>query len=173
MAEQYPTYRAGQTATAALLTSAQARVVRKLADTNRTVDTNSDDPELQMSVESNGVYKMTGSLFAISGADDDNINIAFSVPTGSDGSWSAVGLAVGATPDDTDDARIAGYAFNGGSTERGVPSQSASNPSVIHMDGILIVGSTAGTVALSWAVGTTPASTTLQTDSFFELKRIA
>jgi hypothetical protein len=172
MAERYPTFRAGQRATGSLLASMQTSTVRKVSDTARTSDVNSDDPELQFTAEANAVYTMVMCIFAITAADADDINIAFTVPTGSDGTWSAIGQAVGATGDSAD-ARINGQAFVGGSTERGISSQSSAQPTVIHIHGTLIVGGTAGTVALSWAVGTTPATTTVMADSYFAFTRIA
>lgn len=172
MAERYPAFRAGQKVTGSLLASMQPLTVRKVSDTARTSDTNSDDPELQITVEANAVYTMTGTLFAIATNATTDINIAFTVPVGSDGSWSGVGLAVAAAGD-TADARMVGQVFNGGSREWGVTSASAAAPNVIHMDGTLITGSTAGTVAVSWACGAVSGTLTLQTDSFFILKRIA
>lgn len=55
MAERYPTFRAGQKVTGALLASAQAQVVRKVSDTSRTTTSVTADPELVFSVDRKSV----------------------------------------------------------------------------------------------------------------------
>lgn len=172
MAEQYPAFRAGQKVTGALLTSMQPLDVRKVGDTARTATARPADPELQVTVEANAVYRMTACMYAIATNATTDIVLEFLVPVGSDGTWGSIGSSVAATTD-SDGVRIVGTVFNGGSRGHGVTSASAAAPNIIQLDGLLIIGSTAGTLSMGWGANAVSGTVTLLTDSFFTLKRIA
>lgn len=178
MAERYPTVRAGQKVTGSLLDSMLPKTVRKTADTSRTSNTASADPELQITVEANGVYIVEGTLYVTAtdivdgGGAVDDINIDWSAPSGSDGTWSGQGPLTNATSTETQ-IRTIGTAITSSRTF-GVGSTSAAAPAVIDITATLIVGSTAGTYSLDWAVGTgTSGPVVVYQDSWLKLTRIA
>lgn len=177
MAERYPTVRAGQKVTGELLDAMLPKTVRKTADTSRTSTTVSADPELQITVEANAVYIMEGTLYVtctdVTDPETDDINIDWTVPSGSDGTWGAISPEVNAVATDGTAVRIVGTAI-ASSRSLGIGSTSASAPAVISLSGTLIVGSTAGTYSLDWAVFTgTAGPVVVYQDSFIKLTRIA
>lgn len=172
MAERYPAFRAGQKVTGELLASMQPLTVRKASDLGRTSTTRTADPELQVTVEANAVYTMTATGFMTATNATTDINFEWSVPTGSDGTWSGIGSSVAATTD-SDGVRIVGTSFNGGSRSWGVTSASSAAPNIVQLTGLLIVGSTAGTLSLMWGANSASGTVNLLTDSGFDLQRIA
>lgn len=186
MAEAYPTFLAGQRLTAGLLRSSQDLVLRKTADTSRAATTTTvADPHLQTDLPANSVWVWTGWLKYDTPTAAD-INIDFSGPAGLLGEWTAIGVgsspvigstATPALQTDTQDARgymlrvetndvTAARSFGGLGT--------GATPITLQFKGTLRVGATAGTWSLDWAQFTSNATaTTLYTDSWFWLKRIA
>lgn len=188
MAERYPAVRAGQRVTGNLLESLKPVTVRKMADTARTSLTATADQELQFSVEANAVYQGEGILYVSSNepsdANDpsDNIKIDWGAPTGSDGTWGAIGRAAadgdGDPPIDSDtgDARLIGTSTVTNSRNFGTDNGGAGAPLTVHVQMLLITGSTAGTYSLNWSVSqnvSSAATITLYQDSFLVLQRIA
>lgn len=171
MAERYPTFRAGQKVTGELLASMQPLTVRKASDTSRATNTVSADPELQMTVEANGVYVFEGQLYVNNTTNTDDINIGFYGPTGSDGMWGAIGPAEDAATTTTT-VRIIGTAIGSG-RNYGTDDAGSANPGLIVCHGNLIVGSTAGTFSLQWARVTGAGTTTVYADSWMKVQRIA
>lgn len=182
--ESYPTYLAGQRITAALLTSAQPMVVRKTADTQRSsTTTTTDDPHLTFAVAANAVYVWDG-LLKYDGSTVGDVSIGFSAPTGSLGEWGGYGPgrnmisangAPGALSSDT--VSTNGYMIRVESNDVVQPRTFGAilgTPIIIMPSGILRTGSTAGTFALAWSQAATDATnTTLYTDSWLRLQRIA
>lgn len=188
MAESYPPFIAGQRVTGSLFESYKPITARKVADTARTSLTATADPELQLVVEANAVYQGEGILFVSSNepsdANDpsDNIRVDWSAPTGSDGTWGAVGLraadADGIPPvdSDTDEVRLIGTPTITNSRVFGTDNGGSGNPVTVHLQMLLITGSTAGTYSLDWGVGqnvSSAATITVYQDSFIALRRIA
>jgi hypothetical protein len=176
MPESYPTFRAGQKVSGALLSSMLSQTVRKLSDTARTSETATDDPELSFEVEANAVYRMRGILYvsADNAESNDDIIIDWTVPASSTGRWGAVGPATNATSD-TGSARIIGSSVDA-SRQFGTDAGGSTSPTTIHVQSLLITSSTAGTYALSWGRGPTAGvaeTITVYTDSFLTLQRIA
>ena len=176
MAESYPTFRAGKKVTGALLESIKPVTVRKLSDTARSTTTVADDPELQFSVEANAVYRMEGVLY-FNGSVATDIEIDWSAPSGSDGSWAAIGMpqTETATPDTfNSNMSSTGTTTITSSRAYGVDDNGTGSPSTLHVRSLLITGSSAGTYALAWSVQPTEVGTiTMLADSFLYLQRIA
>lgn len=184
MAESYPTPLAGQKLTAGLLRSMLPQVIRKTADTSRSATTtNTADPHLQFAAEANAVYAWHGWI-KYDGATAGDLVITFNAPTGSLGEWAGHGvgiLVIGSTSTptlETDTVRSNGYMIR---TETNDVTQfrtygclGVGTPLALYINGMLRVGSTAGTWSLDWSQGTSNATaTTLYTDSWISLQRIA
>jgi hypothetical protein len=169
MAEQYPTLRAGQKATGALLASMLPRTVRKVSDTTRTNNTTTADPELQITVEANAVYTWTGWIkYNASTADD--INIDFTAPAGALGEWTAHGAGLTAA------SGTAGYSIRTESTDVTSARSFGGTATEISllMVGTLRMGGTAGTFSMDWANSGAGGGTSIVfTDSYLVLTRIA
>lgn len=177
MPESYPNVRAGQKVTGALLESMKPVTVRKASDTARTSTTPSADPELQFTVEANAVYTMEGVLYYDGSVDTTDIQIDWSAPTGSDGSWGAIGLpetdAGAANVNDTN-VKLVGTTTITSARAYGVDNLGTGSPATLHVKSLLITGSTAGTYSLDWSVQSGEAGTiTMLNDSWLALQRIA
>lgn len=179
MAERYPTVRAGQKVTGSLLDSMLPKTVRKTADTARTSTTPSADPELQIAVEANGVYVVEGMLLVFGSVDTD-MQLDWSAPTGSDGSWGATGLAetenwAGAlNPSNVTNGKMVGTTTITSARAYGVDDAGSGSPTAMFINGLLIVGSTAGTYSVDWSVQSGEVGTiTVMSDSWLKLTRIA
>ncbi len=167
---RYPTITAGDRATADLLNSMLPLFAYKDANTARTSTTTlADDPDLVIAVEAVAIYKLTASLRVLGAAAGD-FKMQFNTPgaTGS-GSWGAYMLSLAAaTVDDTKNS-IRTTMDN----PRSIGTVSTSSGQAILIQG-LVRTSTAGNFTLSWAQDTSSATaTTLEADSWVELKRVA
>lgn len=178
MAERYPQVRAGQKVTGALLESMLPLTVRKTSDTSRTSTTPSADPELQVAVEANAVYVMRGILYVYASVITD-LQLDWSAPTGSDGSWGAVALPeenlTTPAPSNSAAVKTVGTVTITNARAYGVDAAGAGSPGTIHVQSLLITGSTAGTYSVDWSVqsGAPAATLTMMTDSYITLQRIA
>lgn len=172
MAESYPPVRAGQKVTGSYLASFQPLTARKTADTSRTSTTATDDPELTFEVEADAVYRMKGILYVSGTVATDDIGIDWTAPSGASGHWGAAGPGVNATSD-TGSVRLVGE--DGIDSERsyGTGTGGATAPLTIHVQSLLITGSSSGTYALSWRLFSGTGTATIYTDSFLVLQRIA
>jgi hypothetical protein len=184
MPEAYPTPLAGQRLTAALLRSMQPQTLRKPADTSRSsTTTQTADPHIQMDVVAGGVYTFNGWLTydCVSAAD---FVVGFSVPSGSLGTWvghgagTTVTSATGAGGTQQDAVSTWGYTIRLESTliplSRTYGGLGVGTPLSVLVDGTLRVGATAGTFALVWSQSVSnAAATTLYTDSFIAVQRVA
>jgi hypothetical protein len=184
MPEAYPTLLAGQRITASLLRAMQSQVARKTADTSITASTTPvADPHITFSVEANAVYVWTGWV-KYDGATGGDVLLSFNAPSGALGEWTGHGAGItvigaASTPTlETDTVRTNGYMIR---TESNDVTQSRSfgalgvgNALTVDIKGTLRVSSTAGTFALTWAQNASSATaTTLYTDSYISLQRIA
>jgi hypothetical protein len=169
MAERYPAFRAGQKVTGELLTSMQSMTVRKVSDTARTSVTPTNDPELQIALEANGVYEMNGTLWISASNDTTDFAMIWAVPAGTDGTYWRDAQTTAATAVDGGTARWGGLAItastNVGATSAGVLS--------VGLQAMVIVGGTAGTMALSWNANAASGTVTLLSDSYLTFRRIA
>ena len=175
MAESYPAFRAGQKVSGELLASTLPRTVRKTADTPRTSTTAADDPELTITVEANAVYQVDGVLWVSATDNGTDINLDWTAPSGSDGSWSGIGMSTSADGVDQNLATNTGavrFPLTGITAARNFGATSAGTITIL-INATLIVGSTAGTYALSWAANAASGTVTLVTDSFLTLRRIS
>jgi hypothetical protein len=185
VAEFYPTPLAGQRLTASMLRSMLPQVARKTADTPRSATTTTTaDPHLTFEVVANAVYIWHGWL-KFDGPAGGDFNIDFTVPSGSLGEWTGWGAgiafitSVNTTPALIQDtASTRGYLIrtetNDVSQTRSFGTIAAGTPLTTFLKGTLRVGSTAGTFSLDWAqLASDAGSTTLYTDSWLEMRRIA
>lgn len=168
----YPTYVGGMRLTAALLTAAQPRLVRKDADTTIISDsTLNDDPDLFLSVEANAIYRLQFYL-KVTGNTTGDFKMQLTGPSGSTGSFGAYGLdttatatgGAGATPE---------FIRTTLNNPRSYGTTSTASPQVILGTGLVRIDATAGTLQLQWSQDTSTATNTiLQQDSWMELHRI-
>lgn len=184
MAEKYPTYRAGQRATAQLLDSALPMFARKTNDTPRAATTTlTADEHLLFTIEANAVYALDGWL-KYDGPANADLNVDFTAPVGCLGEWAGWGVGdpvIGATavPGLTLDTQAArGYMIR---TETNDITSARSfgclgtggTPITLMIKGTVRNGSTAGTYSLDWAQLTSQATAvTLYTDSWLRLQRV-
>ena len=171
MAERYPTVRAGQKVTGELLDSMLPKVARKTADTSRSTTTLSADPEHQMTLEANAGYVLEAIVVCSNTTGADDINIDWTAPGTTDGSWGGIGPAVNLAAD-SGDGRFVGTAVTS-SRSWGTGTGGASTPTIVMIRGILITGSTAGTYSMDWAQLSAAGTLTVFADSHFSLRRIA
>lgn len=168
------TFLAGQTGTAAAfnaaLTSITPLTVYKAADESVLNSTTlQDDNELFLSVAANANYQVEAWLHVLSSSQTPDIKLDFTVPTGATLQRSMWGQATGATTGagsiDTGVATAASTA-----DPRGLVGGSLS----LLVNGILNVGSTAGTVRLRFAQNTLDAvaSATVKAGSWMRLTPI-
>lgn len=184
MAEAYPTPLAGQRLTASLLRSMQTQCLRKTSDTSRSATTTlAADPHLQMDVAAGGVYALWGWMKydALAAAD---IVVGFSFPTGTLGEWTGIGggitvtsaTAGGGTQQDA--VSTWGYNVRLETTDlvntRNFGALGVGTTLTVLINGTFRIGSTAGTLALTWAQGASNATaTTVYTDSWINVLRVA
>lgn len=184
MTDAYPTLLAGQRITASLLSSMLPQVARKTADTSRSATTVSTaDPHLQFSVVANAVYAWSGWV-KYDGDPAADLVIVFTPPSGSLGEWAGHGVGItviGATNTPTIESntvRSNGYMIRTESNDvaqfRTYGNLSVGNPLSVFLYGMLRVGSTSGTFSLDWSQSASSATaTTLYTDSYIQMQRIA
>lgn len=184
MAEAYPIPLAGQKLTANLLRSMQTQTARKTADTSRAATTTpTADPHLQFEVEANAVYTWWGWLKYESPTAAD-LNIDFTVPTGSLGEWAALGAGnpvTGASATPTlriDTQGASGYLIRTETSDvasaRSYGGLGAGITLALSIYGTLRVSSTPGTFSLDWAQLASDATPAIMyTDSWINMLRVA
>lgn len=167
----YPTILAGQRLSADLLTSMLPLHAAKTSSTSRSSTTTvTADPDLQLSLAANAEYRLIG-YFRISGDPAADMDIQFTVPSGTTGSYTVTGRLAGASAADTDTRTSTRIAF-GVETQFSTPS--TATPQANHIVGRIITSSTAGTFSVDWAQTVSNATATVMaSDSWIELRRIA
>lgn len=185
MAESYPPLAGGQRITGTLMRSMLPMTARKTADTSRAATTTAvADPHLTFEVEASAVYTWHGWL-KFDGPVGGDFNIDFTTPSGALGEWTGWGAGVAAiTSVNTTPALISDTASTRGyliRTETNDVTQSRSFGTLAvgtaltaTLHGTLRVSTTPGTFSLDWAqLSSDAGSTTLYTDSWLEMRRIA
>lgn len=185
MSSAYPTFYAGQTLTAALLTSSQPQTAVKASDTARNSTTSLvADPELTFSVLANGVYVVDGWIKYTADPAGD-ITLSWTVPTSATGEWTGWGpgnplISTNGTPGAlvADTGSVRGYLIRPESTDftgsRGFGGLSTTDTHTILLTATLRVSSSDGTFALNWAQSaSTATATTVYADSWVRIQRIA
>lgn len=126
-----------------------------------------NDDDLFLTVVANAVYRIEGVLKMASPSAAD-LKLAFTVPAGATFDWSLHGIiaAASATTDD----------FLAGLTAASTQSVGGFGAGTVigKVDGLLVVGGTAGTIRLQWAQDTANAGgTSMLAGSFLEGRRKA
>lgn len=172
MAESYPAFRAGQKVTGELLASMLPRTARKVADSTYTSTSVVSDPELSLTVEANATYEMNGIIYTSHTVPNSDLVIDWDAPSGTDGTWGALGRAVDTGGSDSGDVRFIGTAITA-SRSFGTDDAGASAPTATYVSATLIIGSTAGSYTAQFGMLTASGTLTVYTDSFITLRRIS
>lgn len=130
-----------------------------------------DDDQLQVAVDANKTYRLSGFVRWTCASSTPDIQFAFSLPAGASLSWWGAGPHTDLTAQNSnlsvyapDDTGVVWYGTN----------NSTTFPSAMIIAGLLIVGSTAGSLTLRWAQQTSNASgVTVKEKSYLELLRVA
>lgn len=172
MAESYPTFRAGQKVTGALLESVKPVTARKLSDTSRATGTLSADPELQLSVEANAVYQFEALLATTGTTATDDILMTLEGPSGSEATWGGFGPATDTSSESSSAMRSVFSDSISDNKAYGTGDDSA-NPLNIRIAGTLVTGSSDGAFSISWARFGGTGTITVFTGSYLTARRIA
>lgn len=160
-------FAAGQRVTAARLNFLLPIIVIKTADESLSTSTTlQNDNDLAAAMVANATYRMQGMIFYSSGATPD-IKVAFTFPSGVTAYWGGAGYDVTA----------------GSNTVRFVSQRAAASGSSLlfegstadaHLllNGLFIVGSTAGNLQFQWAQNSSSGTTTVQAGSWMSLTRV-
>ncbi|MGW0942896.1 hypothetical protein ACWD4O_10140 [Streptomyces sp. NPDC002623] len=167
----WPNLYAGQRATADLLTSMLPLHAAKPALTSRaSTIAISPDPDLQLAVEANADY-LLHFFFRISGLAAADMDIQFTTPAGSTGSYGVTGRLAGASATDGDLRTSTRISYNV-ETQYSTPSTAAAQ--ISHGAGRLITAANAGIFSVDWAQTVSNATASVfEADSWMELRRIA
>lgn len=143
---------------------------RKTADTVRTSATLTDDPHLTVTVDASATYDVEAVIIVdTSDATNADLNLDWTVPAGATGRWTGIGQPVGATGTDGD-VRTVSTTIDAARTY-GATTDSANQLSILVKG--LLVTSSSGTYAVSWARTGGSGSLTMVTNSFLKLTRVA
>jgi hypothetical protein len=160
---QYPVITAGSKITADLLNSMMPNYLIKPGDTTRaSTITNTNDPDLVVPVVANGVYDIEFNIIfgALQAA---GIRTAWATPTGTVGLKRSLGpgsVNVAETNANTTEMR---WSVVTATTQLGYtdPRNAVASLSHIIERGLITVGSTAGSVALTWSQNVSSATGTV------------
>lgn len=148
---RYPTIYAGQRITGTLLQSMMPDEIQKLVNTDRASTTTlADDPDLTTTLDANARYFIEFEIWYAATVASGGIKTAWTVPSGTSGNRSAMGLAdsVSSTiPEGS--GRFGVHAFTT-SVAYG-DRQSSTNLIVAKECALLTTSSSSGTCALQWA----------------------
>ncbi|MGW1801529.1 hypothetical protein ACWCQN_37840 [Streptomyces sp. NPDC001984] len=151
--------------------------VRKTADTPRATATLADDPHLSVTVEASAVYQVESTLFFYT-TDEANadLNLDWTVPAGATGRWAGFGQgtdALAGVPTPNANAALMRTVSSAIDTARSYGALiDTANPLTVHTRHLLVTSS-AGTFALSWARTAAAGTVTLLQNSYMTLQRIA
>jgi len=158
-----PTWTVGQVLTASDVNSWFVPLVSyKAAATTRANNTTlSNDPDLQLSIPANTVYAITAYIdYSTASTSGIGLKFALSSWAGIGGHWGAVYKVFGdtATTTGAGPASAVDFAWGDQASNTG-PWGSAATPGdglfhTVLIEGTLIVGGTAGTLAFQWAQNT-------------------
>jgi hypothetical protein len=155
----YPALYVGQRLTATLLQSMLPKQAWKTTDTSRaSTTTTTSDPDLQIPVDADTLWDFEMFLYytgPVGGGGITALKINLVVPSGATGVFSGDGMA----------SDVAGYANDQhlGFASGANVAFSAPNtlPASLMVKGTVDIGSTAGTVGLSWAQNNSSATATI------------
>jgi hypothetical protein len=163
---------AGQVLTAATLNRylmQQAHVVKTVNESVTSSTTPQNDDHLFLNVSANTDYWVQ-SFLIYNGSTAGDIQIGWSVPTGSTYDWVSDGLTTAATTTTDEVSRTAQNATS-------LPNLGAAGAGVnctASTKGLLRVGSSSGVLRLRWSQGTASATATLITiNSFLMARRLS
>lgn len=169
----YPQLVAGQRITADLLTSMQPVNLWKAGTTNRSATTTLvDDPDLTVPLVANAVYRVVVYLH-YAATNTAAFKTQWTVPSGATGNRSAVGPDQGVTLGSSSggQGRFGVHAFN---TAVIYGTRNSTTLQCVALEEGTIFTTSAGTLAIQWAQGTSDASvTSLSAGSSLHLQRLA
>jgi hypothetical protein len=172
----YPNIQPGATITADLLNKMMPQVIYKPAHTDRASTTTfTDDPDLIVPLEANGVYYVRMMLHHAS-TDATRFKTMWRVPSGTlGGNRSCVGPDQGQILSGTSSGGTGRWGVHNFSTASTYGNRNdAGNQAFAMEEGVIFMGSTPGTLALQWAQATSGATNTrLAQGSFMEVRRLA
>jgi hypothetical protein len=141
----------------------------KAADTNRATTTLSNDPDLTFTVVAGATYRLTGLLsFMTTDPTNAKLNMGFSVPAGSSGSWTM--FAQGNNTGSVNAGQIRTVVSNY-STFRTYDAITTDN--LGGMVDAYLTTTNSGTFALQWARAAAAGTTTMSAGSCLVLTRVA
>jgi hypothetical protein len=145
-----------------------ATFVQKPTDTGHASATVTSDPHLTLPVTAGATYRVECHISAICTVDPGDINIGFSAPSGAAGWWSAFGQP-SSTTSDTGTLRTLERVW----TDTLVLGTLTTPPLIIRVEGLLVVGATAGTLTFQFARNMGTGTTTVRAHSWLDLHRVA
>ncbi|MGW6598508.1 hypothetical protein [Streptomyces sp. NPDC055036] len=151
----------------------QEQYARKTADTTLNTTTSTNDPHLSLTVAANAEYTLDGMLFVLGGDFTSDIKISYGYPSGAQMHFSGPGPHPGLTAGGSGDGEfVARQSPDGIATTIGYASSTSRLG--LPLSGVLITGSTAGTLNLQWGVvNSGNAAVTVRVPSWLSLKRRA
>jgi len=164
----YPEWLAGQTITAGRLNEIPPVLKYKGAGTDRATTTPADDPDLTFAVEANAVYEMRGVLRVNTTDTAGDFSLGWTIPSGAQGLWSGIGQPTSATGVDGT-VRTMGTTISGSRDYGAIVSAPNALAIVVHS---LLVTSSAGTYAVSWARSGAAGTVSLMAFSYLTLTRV-
>lgn len=149
-----------------------SKFVRKTGDESITNNTLQDDNHLILAVDASSTYIFKVFLLVDGGTTGD-LKTAFTFPTGSTLHFTGHGPTTGLASGSGGDAEFNGrQSATSGSTT--ISFGTSGSRLGIMLEGILITGSTSGSLTLQWAQNTTDVTaTTLKSGSWMKLQREA
>lgn len=171
---RYPTWLAGQTVTAALLSSMLPLEAYKTGNTDRlSTTTFVDDPDLTFDLEANAVYFV--EFFLLMGATTAaDIKTSWTVPSGAAGLKSVIGPGSAAVDANADNIsmRTGVHGFTTQINYSGVRNATASL--FRGYEHAIVTTFAAGTCAIRWAqVASDAAASRMSAGSYARAKRVA
>lgn len=148
--------------------------LRKTADTGITSSTTlASDPHLTTNLQANAVYRFELQLFCDGDAAGD-LKLDFTVPASATCKWSPLAFGSSFAGGAGANSSSAKLAFETAGTPDTFGMAAVGTKLGLLIRGIVRTSASSGTFALQWAQGTSSANaTTIYTDSYMELRRVA
>jgi hypothetical protein len=145
------------------------QIARKTADENLASSTVlQNDDHLLHALAANGIYTFRGMLRYLADQATD-IKVAFTVPAGATLLWGSPGPDISVTS-----AAGSGYWATGNVSGANLDFGGLGGTGILHLQGIVVMGATAGNLQLQWAQRVSSATNiTVYTNSFLILERVA
>lgn len=147
---------------------------RKTANTGRSSTTTlTDDPHLSVTVAADAVYIVDGWLLYGAPSETD-MQAAWSAPTGTTGAWTGWGIGLGTSTQTNNGYLIRTDGRQDLTQAHTFAGVGSPNLVVGLLHATVVTSSTAGTLALQWAQGTSGATAaTIYAQSWIRVTRIA